>query len=114
MLHTRHKVITANEFRNSIVKGEPGTRETGRARAFAICDHPRVIPVLLDILEYGTKLKQRRAAAFALARLDSPLAIEPLCKAAGLGDRSIGPEAAEALSSMGRADYLARLVLSEI
>lgn len=82
-------------------------------RAFALCKHPTVAPVLLNILELG-KLKQRRSAAFALARLKCALAVEPLCKAAGLGELSIGPEAVEALYAMGRTDQLARLVLGEV
>jgi hypothetical protein len=80
-------------------------------RAFALCDHPSVVPVLLNLLEEG-RVKQRRAAAFALARVRSPLAIEPLCKAAA-DDLRIGPEATEALRSLGGPRHIARLVLGE-
>lgn len=79
-------------------------------RAFALCDHPSVVPVLLNLLEEG-RVKQRRAAAFALARVRSTLAIEPLCKAAN--DPRIGPEATEALRSLGGPRHIARLVLGE-
>jgi hypothetical protein len=82
-------------------------------RALALCDHPRVVPELLDILEFSTRIKQRRAAAFALARLRAPLAVEPLCKASTMGRKWIGQEAVEALHVMGRPDQIARLVLGE-
>jgi hypothetical protein len=81
-------------------------------RAFALCQHPTVVPVLLDLLESG-RMKQRRAAAFALARVRSPLAVEALCKASTGGDRGIGPEATEALRSLGGPRHVARLVLGE-
>ncbi len=81
-------------------------------RAFAQCVHPTVVPVLLDILEFG-KMKQKRAAAYALARLHSPLGIEPLCKASALGEWGIGHEATEALNALGRPHQIARLALSE-
>jgi HEAT repeat protein len=81
-------------------------------RALARCQHPAVVPVLLDLLESG-RMKQRRAAAFALARVRSPFAVEPLCRAAAGGDRGIGPEATEALRSFGSPRHVARLVLGE-
>jgi hypothetical protein len=81
-------------------------------RAFALCRHPSVVPVLLDLLDFG-RMKQRRAAAFALARVRSPLAVEPLCRASVGGERGIGPEATEALRSLGAPRQIARLVLGE-
>jgi HEAT repeat protein len=81
-------------------------------RALARCSHPLVVPTLLELYETG-RAKQRRSAAFALARLRSPHAIEPLCRAATRGDRYVGPEALEALRSMGRPRAIARLALAE-
>lgn len=81
-------------------------------RALGMCRHPQTVPVLLDLLQFG-RIKQRRAAAFALARIGTARAIEPLCQAVSKSPRDIGPEALTALRSMGRADVLARRVLAE-
>ncbi len=82
-------------------------------RALARCDHPLVIPTLLDLLEYGRRRKQRRSAARYLARVGRWRAIEPLCRAAAMGENDNGPDAKEALRGMGRADHIARLLFED-
>src|SRR5438067_3790463 len=81
-------------------------------RALSLCDDPSVVAVLLDILEFG-RMKQRRAATYALARKRTARAILPLCSAAQKGLRDIGPDAIEALRKMGNTFGLARLTLAE-
>lgn len=83
---------------------------TPAIRALARLDHPMVVPLLLDLLETG-RIRQRRAAAYALARRREVRAIEPLCRAARQGAAGIGPEARDALGRFGPADYLALSVL---
>lgn len=81
-------------------------------RALAQCDHPQVVPLLIDRLIHGN-LKQRTAAAAHLAGKRSALAIEPLCQCASFPESRIVSESLEALRAMGRPDHLARLLLVE-
>jgi HEAT repeat protein len=81
-------------------------------RALSRCEHPTVVPALLDILKFG-RIKQRRAAAFALARIGAPVAVEPLCREAAKGELGIAPEARAALLSMGKAWATALRVLAD-
>ncbi len=81
-------------------------------RALAQCDHPQVVPLLIDRLIHGS-LRQRAAAAAHLAGKRSALAIEPLCQCASFPESRIISESLKALRAMGRPDHLARMLLVE-
>jgi hypothetical protein len=81
-------------------------------RALSMCNAPSVVPVMLDIMKTGGR-KQRRAAVYALVRMRAPSAIEPLCNATVRSNMDIGPEALQALSTLGHPADIARLALSE-
>lgn len=78
--------------------------------ALAACDHPNVVPVLLDLLEYG-RPKQQRTAAYELVRLKAGRAVLPLCRGFGSGNGRL--EAWEILQRMGSPDQIARIVLAD-
>jgi HEAT repeat protein len=81
-------------------------------RALAQCDHPQVVPVLIDRLIHG-RLRQREAAAQHLAGKRSAMAIEPLCQSAIFPESGIQQVALDTLRAMGRPEHLARLLLVE-
>lgn len=81
-------------------------------RALADCDHPQRIPALVALMS-GRRRSKRQAAAEALARIGGAIAIEPLCRAYLERRRDLGRVVVDALRSMGPADALARLLLSD-
>ncbi|MCC6731425.1 MAG: hypothetical protein IT208_19030 [Chthonomonadales bacterium] len=81
-------------------------------RALAGCDHPQRIPALIELMSARPRSK-RHAATEALARIGGAIAIEPLCRAYLERRRDMGGVVVDALRSMGPADALARLLLSD-
>src|SRR6185503_12750163 len=81
-------------------------------RALSQCDHPLVVPALIDLLSTG-RIKQRRAAAKYLAKVGKGRAIEPLCRMAARGGLDAGPEARNAFRKMGRPYLVARMVFED-
>lgn len=89
-------------------------RFTGLAiGALSECRHPSVAPMLADLLDHGTRIRQRRSAALALGRIRDARGITPLCRMAARGDRDAGPQARSAMRAMGSPRALGRLVLRE-
>lgn len=82
-------------------------------RALSQCKHPMVVHHLVDLLAYGSRGKQRRAAARYLAKVGRWRAIQPLCSAIASSNPAVSPNAKEALKGMGRTDHVARMVFQD-
>lgn len=80
-------------------------------RALAECVHEGVVPVLIDLVEYGRK-KQRESAVSALGRIRDGRCIRALAATARNSASDVHGEALEELRRMGRMDDLARSVLA--
>jgi ectoine hydroxylase-related dioxygenase (phytanoyl-CoA dioxygenase family) len=77
------------------------------------CNHPKTISQLIDLLVHGNNSLKRTAVAFALSKVGTIEAIEPLARIASNRNDLIYNDASLALREMGNPADLARLVLTD-